>query len=558
MTVSRLFSDNLILQRDKKNLVYGTANPLENITVSLCENDKELWSASCAADAEGNWELEINPFSLKGVYSIVITGKDEKITANNVRFGDVYLLGGQSNMELTINMMPDTNAKALRYEKNDDIRMFNVPHVYDFSGKSVPISDGAWTSACPESIGEFSAIGYYFAKEKYENDGVPVGLVHTAVGGAPVESFMSEENLLKQAKVIRDTVDVKGECDKNKNMGCIFCYEELLNKNKQPGYIETTEKEDLKRGEEWHKSLDASDPGLKDEWMKSQWTTDFDTISFPRYLKDTKWEKHFGTLWLQKTVNVPKEYAGRDAMLYLGTMVDFDFTYVNGEYVGTTEYRYLQSRYYVKAGLLKEGENTITIRLGMDANVGGLLPEMPYKLSVYKDTSEDALRGALDSEYYEWEQEISGEWKVREGAKCEALEGPTFFIWNPTALYNTMISPLRGLSFDAVLFYQGESNSGRPEYYDILFKAMTDEWRSLFNNDLPFYTAEVAKYLGDGPVLSEDVYAGIRAVQHKCADEIDGVYLIPTTSLPAIPTELHPQNKKDVAHLFYEAFKENK
>ena len=602
MKVSGLFSDNLILQRDKENIIYGTAESLEQIEVCVIpeSGDEGLHKAtiSCTADEEGNWECTIPIFEAGGPYKIKVTPGDFEI--NNVMFGDVFLLGGQSNMELTIGMIPDENERVLRTANNDNIRMFMVPQEYDFSGKPRLLERNPWVSVNKDTVVDFSAIGYFFANEKYKRDSVPVGLIHTAVGGAPIEALMSEKNILECAKVIKNKLNINGDCnhgkmnggspvvaaensiegtynlEHDKHRGCIYCYEELIEKTSDLSYSKNVDKEDNIRVEKWHKDIDDRDPGLAEEWYLTKFSDEAESnqgiekIEMPRFFNNTKYLDYFGTLWLQKEFYVSEKHAGYEAKLYLGTLVDFDTAYVNGVMVGSTDYRYPQRRYVVPKGVIKPGKNTVTVRLGMDGNVGGFLPDMPYKISMEVDICRGGcssncsscggecnnIDGCRNANSEVLDIKLTGEWYIREGARAERLEGLTFFIWHPTALYNSMIAPLRGLSVSAILFYQGESNGFAPEYYGELFKAMVNEWRGLVG-DVPVLYSEVAVYLGDGPEYDSDSFAGVREAQRSVEPEIDGAFLIPITQLPAPYNELHPQNKLAVARLFYDIYVKN-
>lgn len=577
--VSGLYSNNMILQRNKENLIYGAAEPNETVLVSVINGSNEAeWKGQCNADTNGAWEVIIAPRKEGGPYIISVKGNKDEITINNVLFGDVYVLGGQSNMELTIGMIPDANKETLAMANEPDIRMFPVPHEYDFSESPRILNQIDWNPATPEYIAEFSAIGYYFAKEKQKKDGIPVGLIQTAVGGAPVEALMSKDNILKQAQIIRDTIKPEGGCHHDKHRGCIFCYEKLFDKVSDLNYPKKTVEEDLKRAAKWHDDIDKADKGLIDEWFSYEWENDEAECKYnaPGFFVNTKYENWFGTLWLQKTFYVSEKHAGKEALLSLGTLVDFDTTYVNGTFVGHTDYRYPQRRYTVPAGVIKPGRNTVTVRLGMDGNIGGFLPDMPYNIKFEADIcsrgscssggcsscdnvvckGDSCCRKKPNTETIEIS--LTGEWKLREGAKAEKLDGETYFIWYPSALYNSMIAPLRGLGADAILYYQGESNGDRAEYYDVLFKAMINEWRELLSGEAtPIYYSELAVYFGDLPSYEGDVYADLREVQRRVESEIDDAHLIHITELPAPYNELHPQNKADVARMFYESYLKN-
>jgi len=534
MKLSTIYSSGMVLQQKVENPLGGLAESEEKIEVDFCGRVFEA-----DIDDKGFFSVMLPEMEAGGPYSILIKGSSgEEILLEDVLFGDVFLLGGQSNMELPIALTLDCYREEVENVKNDQIRMFQVPKNFDFSLEAKPLTEGCWVSVDPKSVMDFSAIGYYFSVEKYSEDKIPVGLVHTAVGGAPVEALMSKDNVLSEAKKIR-AKGITCECDGNKSMGCLACYEKMYEKDSNPEFVRSTVEADTNRINAWYAEVEARDPGASEDYI-SKWSELIETeqYSMPSSFLGTKYENKFGTIWLQKVINLEEEVE-EDALLCLGTLIDSDKTYVNGEYVGETGYRYPPRRYPVKKGLLRKGENVISVRLCIDANVGGALCDMPYEIRMKGKTIP-----------------LDGEWRLRNGCDMERLDSQTFFIWHTSALYYSMIETLKGMKFKAVLFYQGESNCGYPQYYADLFIAMVREWRGLFGAELPFVAAEVTYYLGDGPVYEADPFAEVRKEQHAAASKMDAVYMVETYDLGQY-NELHPQNKKDVALRMYEVYRNN-
>ncbi|MBO7426483.1 MAG: hypothetical protein J6U23_12485 [Clostridiales bacterium] len=535
MKISSIYSNGMILQRESENLIRGSFEESEvlsflfdgqEMTVNY-DKDNLLWSVSLPEMPAGG------PHTI----SVSVNGNKEEIT--DILFGDVYVLGGQSNMELPLIWTTDFHYDEIRSADFSEIRQFEVPKIPLFGKKENILNGGCWVNADQKHIDNFSAIGFYFAKEKYLKDHIPVGLVQTAVGGAPVESLMSEENLRESFSRIKPDYIHSGECNKDKSKGCLWCYEEKLEKYSNMDYVQSVATEDLKRQEAWHKNVDDHDPGLSSGW-KNKWPAgQYESFVMPSTFYQTAHESFKGSVWLQKTVNIPSSWCDQEVELRLGTLMDGDTTYVNGTNVGGFGFKYPPRRYFLAPGILHEGENTITIRLVVDTNIGGAVKECPYYLKL-KDQTID----------------LSGTWDMRFGYSSEPLEGQTFFIWSPTALFNSMLYPIGGLSCKAILFYQGESNCEYPQYYAPLLIDMVKEWRTLFGKKTPFYMAEVTYWLGDGPVYEEDPFDGVRKVQHEVESQIPSCYLIPTYDL-GFYNDLHPQNKKEVALRFFEKYIEN-
>lgn len=536
MNISSIYSDGMILQRGKINKVFGSFIEGEVITLSM---DGESYPVSMAKET-GIWSCELPAQEAGGPHTIVVASGPVEITISDVLFGDVFILGGQSNMELPVLWTTDFYYEEIISADFPQIRQFEVPKVPIFGDKNALLEGGRWANCDQKDIWNFSAIGFYFAKMKFEKDGVPVGLVQTAVGGAPVESLMSEENLVASYGKFGTALDHSGKCNLDKSKGCKWCLEDKLRQNHDQAFVASTMKSDLARQNAWHIDVDDHDQGLAEHWMNA-WPDagEYRTFKMPSTFYQTDMEDFKGSVWLQKKVNVPASWCNQRVELRLGTLMDGDSTYVNGTKVGEYTFKYPPRRYFMDPGILQEGENTITIRLKIDGNIGGAVEKCPYYLKLGEE-----------------QISLEGDWNMRVGYATERLEGPTFFNWAPTALFGSMLYPIRDYACTAILFYQGESNCEYPQFYGGLLKDMVAEWRTLFGN-VPFYMAEITYWLGDGPVYETDPFTAVREVQHEVVKEIPDAYLIPTYDL-GFYNDLHPQNKKDVAVRFMKAFEERK
>jgi sialate O-acetylesterase len=177
-----LFSDNMLLQRDAPVQVWGKAEPGERVTVRFRGQ-----SVTAAADAAGRWSAFLAPMPAGGPDDLTIAGANT-VTIRNVLVGDVWVASGQSNMDWPVSR--SNNAEnEIRTAANPRIRLFKVArNVADY-----PLEDvaGSWAPSSPDSVPEFSAVGYFFARNLEDKLKVPVGVIHTAWGGTPAESWTS-------------------------------------------------------------------------------------------------------------------------------------------------------------------------------------------------------------------------------------------------------------------------------------------------------------------------------------------------------------------------------
>ena len=188
MHLAPIFQDHMILQRGKPVPVWGSAQPDAKVTVSIQGMD-----ATARADGRGDWNVLVGPLKEQDTGTLTVTAGEETVTVHDVAVGDVYLAGGQSNMEF-----------LMRYEKfaaeereqceNPLIRFYDVPEVaYDGQEQDFDYSKvGLWRKATPDDLDYFSAPGYYFAKKLQRELGIPVGIIGVNWGGSRSSAWMTE------------------------------------------------------------------------------------------------------------------------------------------------------------------------------------------------------------------------------------------------------------------------------------------------------------------------------------------------------------------------------
>jgi sialate O-acetylesterase len=426
-----------------------------------------------------------------------------EVEIRNIVVGDVYLCSGQSNMELPISRVMDMFREEVAAYSNPMIRHIKVPLAYDFHGPRQAFGPAAWKELNPEDALHFSALAYFFAKAMYEKHRIPIGLINSAVGGSPVEAWISAEGLKPFPKYL--------------NEAALYQSDEL---------IASMQRMEGMQHNRWNEVLYQSDAGRHEPtpWFDSAYDdSDWKTVD----LFDTSWNNNGlnplnGSHWFRRTVEVSPAQAGKPAVLRLGCIVDADSVYVNGTFVGTVSYQYPPRIYKLPQGLLKAGKNTVTVRLVSYGGYPHFVPEKPYKLVF--DDGEIGLEGL---------------WKYKQGAPMPQGPGQTFFHYKPVGLYNAMIAPLRQYAVKGVVWYQGESNTGRHnEYYDLL-TAMIADWRDKLNAPaLPFVIVELAEF------GKPDGWDAFREVQRRVARNDPNAALSPAKDLGEW-NDIHPLNKKE-------------
>lgn len=189
-----IFGDNMVLQQQSDVAVWGWAKANSTVKVT-CSWDKKSYSAKC--NSNGYWKLKVKT-PAAGFTPYTLTISDEKsITLKNILIGEVWVCSGQSNMEMPMkgynNQPVEGGPDAIANSTNSGIRCFTVKK----ASTSAPQEDcsGNWDIANPQTVPDFTATGYYFARLLNQALNVPIGLIHTSWGGSPIEAWMSSESL---------------------------------------------------------------------------------------------------------------------------------------------------------------------------------------------------------------------------------------------------------------------------------------------------------------------------------------------------------------------------
>ena len=187
VSLNNMFGDHMVLQQGIANRVWGRAAPGEQVTVSIAGQ-----SQAATAAADGRWEVQLAPLTeYGGPHTLTVKGHNE-LTFKDVLVGEVWICSGQSNMQWAVNQAddPDLEKAAANFP---EIRLLSVPQV----GTQEPQWNfkGAWRVCSPQTVGDFSAVGYLFGRQLHETLGVPVGLIDNAWGGSAADAWVKREKL---------------------------------------------------------------------------------------------------------------------------------------------------------------------------------------------------------------------------------------------------------------------------------------------------------------------------------------------------------------------------
>ena len=186
LNLSSIFSDHMVLQQKQPIRVWGWTAAAQEVTVELAEQ-----SVAARADADGRFELNLEPVAAGGPYTLTVKA-DETKTFEDVLVGEVWLCAGQSNMSFPVAASNDPDLESLS-ANFPSVRLISVPQV----GTQEPQNDfnGQWEKCTPETVKNFSAVGYFFGRQLHQTLGVPVGLIDNAWGGSSCEAWVKRDLL---------------------------------------------------------------------------------------------------------------------------------------------------------------------------------------------------------------------------------------------------------------------------------------------------------------------------------------------------------------------------
>ncbi len=491
-----LFSDGAILQRDRPMPVWGWASPGARIRVQFDHHN-----AIATADAQGQWETQLPAHVAGGPYLLVVEGDGGRRQASDVWVGDVWLASGQSNMEWPLLRAAD-GVREVASADDPQLRHFKVPK--SWSGRPEPrLAGGDWKAATPQNAGEFSAVGYFFARELRERTGVPIGIIDSSWGGSAIEAWMGAQALGLDTGEGADAIaQVRAE-----------------DARITAATRTRIERWPVVRGDPSWRAPDLDD-------------SDWDSIPVARQWESSGYDGMDGIGWYRTTFTLDAAEANAGIRLGVGQIDDSDVTYVNGVQVGETrEHWNLPRVYAVPAAVVKEGVNHIAVKVTDLAGGGGMHGDDRERFVQAGEGRRRALRG----------------WKFRPGAVTVSLLDNKN--QQPTLLYNQMIHPLQRFPVKGVIWYQGETNAnqaGALKYRD-QFAAMIRQWRSeRAQPQLPFLWVQLANFQAGEDKGALSPWALLRESQSS-------VLALPATGQAVTidignPGNIHPTNKRDVGH----------
>ncbi len=519
ISLPQLFQSGMVLQRGKLIPIWGKAAPGELVTVRF--NKKQY---ATTADAHGSWRINLPKMKAGGPYTLTVGNH----VLTNILVGDVWLLSGQSNIDVTIERVYPQYPQEIDSYENNDVRLFRVQNETDVHGVRDDIKPTSinWKPLNKENAWLFSAVGYFLGKRMQEKTNVPQGIIVNSWGGTPIEAWISKDSLERDYPMLVKRAQFFQSDD----------------------YVKSQTQTNMQADRQWQKLLQESDAGILQNWA----APDCDDANW-QSINQNDWSwRGCGSVWLRQHIIINKEHAGKPARLLLGTLFDQDITYLNGKEIGHTYYQYPPRRYDIPEGLLKEGDNVIAVRFINKYGAVHFIPEKPYMLCFGDDR---CSQNPMPKDVIP----LAPTWKVNVGTELPNCPSGDVSLQNiPTTLYNAVLHPLAPYAINGIVWYQGESNTGNPAPYADYLKKLMGCWRDRWQDpQMPFVIVQLANYDGrqqsgfPRPITPQTApmnsgWAQLREAQRTAAKADPRAELAVINDLGET-VDIHPLRKKEVA-----------
>ncbi len=511
--VATIISDGMVLQQGESNTIWGWAESDSKVAIKA---DWLFFKRTTRTNKEGEWKIALPAPELGGPYTFEVLSGSNRQSIQNVMCGEVWLASGQSNMEMALkrtawNEAVDDYERHVSEADLPEIRLFKVMN--NFSLQPEKDVQGSWIVCTPETVPDFSATPYFYAKSLFDELQIPIGIINSSWGGTPAESW-TKPSTMRDLGIYDEQLDV------------VYAEENTFDPERFSRLMENWVKgRDSVYTDSSHRDL----AGLK--------------------LNDESWDETFvpgswgtgrvpdmdGVIWFRQKVAIPHEWKDQELTLNLGPIDDYDQVYWNGRLVGgmgpDVPNVWIKPREYdIPAELTRSEENLIAVRIFDDKGGGGFWgQDSQYSIGPVKLSIENHLS-------------LAGNWKFQIESKFEPPPVSPLNQNSPGVLFHAMIWPLRDYSIRGAIWYQGESNHMRGIEYGDLFPAMIEDWRMLFERgDFPFYYVQIAPFnyaeKGSLPVLWE--------AQANTLKKLENLGMVVTTDIGDL-NDIHPTNKYEV------------
>ncbi len=501
LSFKAVFGSNMVLPHGKSLTLSGYAPPKTELTLEV---DGARYNFS--SDAEGKWQTKIAPLRAGGPYQIRIRSTNgEEAFLDNVLAGNIWLCSGQSNMAYPVAASVDQ--PDAYNEGHPAIRLLSVPQLAELNAREEFQEAPVWQRATTESVKNFSAVCYFAARQIMEQEGIPLGLINASWGGAAIEAWISEQGLSGIADYARKVALLRQYRSNQREAELAFAQDwmQWWLKNSNQGAV-------------WNHGVLDKNPDWREAPLQD-WKT------YP----DARLKNHHGMLWFSKSFELTAAQQAQKATLILGKIDEVDSTWINGKFINNSFGYGTRREYPLESGVLKQGVNQITVNVLNTWGAGGMIG--PAEEVGLRFENGDFLS-------------LGSGWAYRFIPRETGL--PPRSPWESgsgiSGMFNGMISPLKPLQPEGVIWYQGESNTEAGSTYHRLLTAMISDWRRHFNLQFPFIIVQLPNYGSVAQAPDESGWAAVRNAQQRVALEDSRAGLVVTHDVGE-DADIHPRKK---------------
>ena len=493
-TLSPVWQDGAVVQRDRTVVVEGTAAPGAAVTGTLGGTE-----ASARANADGAFALSFAPRAASAdALTLTVRDSGGSATVSDIVVGDVWLCSGQSNMAFTV-AAGLNGYNNIQVSADPLLRMLTVP--LDTAAQPVKAFGGevAWQKASPDTTGGFSAACYYMLRDLRAATDVPQGAVHSSWGGSQIRAWVTPE--AGRTLYGADQMALLDEYGRDP-LAAVTAF--------------------APKWEAWWREAKGTEPWDDPEAL--EWKP------VPAIAPWTSWGEGapavVDTVWFRHPIELTAEQAAAGGELNIGIIDDLDATWVNGHPVGINHGWSTERKYRIPPEFLRPGTNEIVFAASNSWGGGG----MQSSADRLYFTPAGGATIPLDA------------WRYADGA---ITEQPPRAPWDANAgigvMHNRMIAPIGRYAMTGAAWYQGESDVDLPGYEDRL-RELFKGWRQQFGADMRMLVVQLANF---GPTATEPVESGWAELRQKQLEavEADANAALVTAIDLGERTDIHPTNK---------------
>jgi len=533
--LATLFSAHAVLQREMSIPVWGWTEPAETVYLRL--EDEEI---AVSADERGAFCGHFNARAAGGPLVLrAALASGEQVEVPDIYIGEVWLAGGQSNMEMPLTgfetPLPADDLRQLRFSRPVRLLAMNRSMSQIAGLQQHCDADAEWLLPVDENYSRWSACAAFFAAELVERLQVPCGIISCNLGGTIIETWLSFEKLWHNPE----------------QRSALLAYEKRV---RSPDFVRRF----LQR-RQTEPPVQEDVYGYLIQRVLAEWKIDVDQPSAGRELPDFDdsqwtetelpgiWQKNLkipepGIVWYRRTVTIPEPWIGHELQLEIGAADKQDITYFNGVKVGTTgknfEFSYWNSprKYAVPASLVCSRRVVIAVRVFSYMFSGGLTGPAEQMLLRCPECSDAALA-------------LSGTWRAQMTLSLKEVQIPSMMGYgNPNSfhmLFDSMVRPLVPYAVRGVIWYQGEGNQNNYWQYERLLTDLIEDWRTRWHQaEFTFIQVLLAGWLGEEgeskhwPELRQAQINAARATKTGLVSAVD----------LGEKMNIHPLWKREVGH----------